>query len=154
MFFSLLFFFTHCSCLEVNYMSELGLCLTVSLQHKKPTKSVSSSSNLFLFNSASFFQQHHFLKNYSDTNRQNVSLLKFTTPRIFGSLILGKKRRQKIAERIKVSICLNKKGEYIFQALNKQKNNIIDDIKTKVTSEFATTAFTLSSLEDLCFFLF
>ena len=57
-----------------------------------------------------FFQQHHFLKNYSDTNRQNVSLLKFTTPRIFGSLILGKKRRQKIAERIKVSICLNKKG--------------------------------------------
>ena len=69
----------------------------------------SSSSNLFLFNSASFFQQHHFLKNYSDTNRQNVSLFKFTTPRIFGSLILGKKRRLKIAERIKVSICLNEK---------------------------------------------
>ena len=44
------------------------------------------------------------------------------------------------------------KREYI-QALNKQKNNIIDDIKTKVTSEFATTAFTLSSLEDLCFFI-
>ena len=43
------------------------------------------------------------------------------------------------------------KREYI-QALNKQKNNIIDDIKTKVTSEFATTAFTLSSLEDLSFF--
>ena len=55
LFFSLLFFFTHCSCLEVNYMSELGLCLTVSLQHKKPTKSVSSSSNVFLFNPASFF---------------------------------------------------------------------------------------------------
>ena len=46
-----------------------------------------------------------------------------------------------------------KKGQYIIQALNKQKNNKINDIKTKVTSEFATTAFTLSSLEDLCFFL-
>ena len=65
----------------------------------------------------------------------------------------ARKRCRKLLKDLKFQYAFTKLLYYIIQALNKQKNNKINDIKTKVTSEFATTAFTLSSLEDLCFFL-